>query len=165
MEIRIMTASDDRMAISRIYERSWRYAYRGIVPQDYLDAIPKGRWVRNLDIPGWITMVCIENGEFVGTGTFSRSRLETHPNAGEVISIYLLPEYVGKGYGRQLLRVMLNELNRQGFEEAFLWVLEKNERARRFYEKAGFECTDDVTTDVIGGKELREVRYVCRLPR
>jgi len=41
-----------------------------------------------------------------------------------------------------------------------LWVLEENTHARRFYEKNGFSCTDDYREDVIGGKTLREVRYV-----
>ena len=162
MEIRYLTAADDRKAVSRIYERSWRYAYRGIVPQEYLDAIPEGRWIRNLDIPGWSVMVCVEDGEYVGTGSFSRSRSGQYPDAGEVISLYLLPEHMGKGYGRRLMQAMLDELRARGFGEVFLWVLEENERARRFYEKTGFECTDDRMTGVIGGKELGEVRYVIR---
>ena len=46
MEIRPVNAHDDPLAISDIYEQSWRYAYRGIVPQAYLDSIPHGRWAR-----------------------------------------------------------------------------------------------------------------------
>ena len=42
MEIRYHSESDDRKEISRIYEESWKYAYRGIIPQEYLDAIPEG---------------------------------------------------------------------------------------------------------------------------
>ena len=36
-------------------------------------------------------------------------------------------------------------------------------RARRFYEAYGFSCTEDVLDTLIGGKSLREVRYVYRL--
>lgn len=158
-----MTAGDDRRAVSRIYEESWRRAYRGIVPQAYLDAIPEGRWVKNLDIPGWSVMLCLEDGEPVGTGSFSWSRSERYPDAGEVISIYLLPEYWGKEYGGPLLEAMVTELEKQGYPEAFLWVLEDNGRARRFYEKHGFSCAGETTEGTIGGKTLREVRYVRRL--
>lgn len=42
MEIRRIQESDDRWKISRIYEESWKFAYQGIVPQDYLDSIPTG---------------------------------------------------------------------------------------------------------------------------
>ncbi|WP_218015478.1 hypothetical protein [Dialister micraerophilus] len=51
MEIRYITNSDDRLAISKIYEESWKYAYKGIIPQEYLNSIPEGRWSKNFDIP------------------------------------------------------------------------------------------------------------------
>ena len=70
--------------------------------------------------------------------------------------------YWGKGYGRKLMRVVMSELKEQGFSEVFLWVLEENTRARRFYEMFGFTCTDDYREDIIGGKQLREVRYVYK---
>ena len=160
MEIRYLLKTDDRKEISKIYEESWRYAYRGIIPQEYLDAIPKGNWVKNLDIPGWQTMVCLENGKYIGTSSFCKSRFDQHPDSGEVISIYFLPDYIGKGYGRQLLEAVLDELRKQGFLEAFLWVLEDNVRARHFYESLGFSKTEDYLNNKIGGKDVREVRYV-----
>ena len=162
MEIRYMTPEDDRKAVSRIYEESWRYAYRGIIPQDYLDAIPEGKWIRTLDIPGWDNLICEENGQFIGTGTISRSRWDWYPDAGEVISIYLLPEYIGKGYGRKLMTALTDELEKRGYQEIFLWVLEENSRARAFYEKQGFVRTEDTMEGVIGGKTLREIRYTRR---
>ena len=163
MEIRYLTSSDNQSAVSRIYEESWKTAYRGIIPQDYLDAIPEGRWVKNLDIPGWYTMVCVEDGTYIGTSSFSKSRFEQYPDSGEVISIYLLPSYWKKGHGRNLLRAVLEELKKQGFQDAFLWVLEENSNARQFYENFGFQCTDDYLEDTIGGKPVREVRYVYQL--
>ena len=36
MEVRYIKADDDRVAISKVYEESWKYTYRGIIPQDYL---------------------------------------------------------------------------------------------------------------------------------
>lgn len=44
MEIRFIAPTDDRSEISRVYEESWKFAYKGIVPQSYLDSIPEGRW-------------------------------------------------------------------------------------------------------------------------
>ena len=163
MEIRYINDSDDRKAISRIFERSWRYAYKGIIPQDYLDSIEEGRWIPLIDIPGWKTMICIENGEYAGTSTFSRSRSKEYPDDGEVISIYLLPEYTNKGYGKRLLEAVLNEMRKEGYREVFLWVLEENTAARKFYEGFGFLCSGDYTETAIGKKKLREVRYVYSL--
>ena len=42
MEIRKLRPGDDLFAVSRVYEEGWRAAYRGLLPQDYLDSIPAG---------------------------------------------------------------------------------------------------------------------------
>ncbi|MBR4579967.1 MAG: GNAT family N-acetyltransferase [Lachnospiraceae bacterium] len=159
MEIRYINKNDDKNAISRIYEESWKTAYKGIVPQDYLDSIPEGRWVNNLEKPGWNTLVCLENGSYIGTSSFCKSRFKEYPEEGEIISIYFLPEYWGKGYGRKLFEAVLNELKKQGFKTVYLWVLEDNKRARRFYESLGLKCTTDYRIDNIAGRNLKEVRY------
>ena len=52
------------------------------------------------------------------------------------------------------------ELKKQGYKDVFLWVLEENLGARHFYEKEGFSATDDDLNDNIGGKDLREIRYI-----
>ena len=160
VEIRYITESDNRDAISRIYEESWKYAYRGIIPQGFLDALPKSHWADRIDTPGWNMMVCIENGEYIGTSSFGKSRSEKYSDAGEVITIYLLPDYIGKGYGSKLMAAVINELRKQGFKEVFVWVLEENRRARHFYEIFGFVCTNEYLEDNIGGKDLKEIRYV-----
>lgn len=51
MEIRYITHSDDRLAISKIYEESWKHAYKGIIPQEYLDSIPGGDGQKTLIYP------------------------------------------------------------------------------------------------------------------
>ena len=53
----------------------------------------------------------------------------------------------------------IEELKRLGFDRILLWVLEDNIRARKFYEKNGFVCSDEYLNDNIGGKEIREVMY------
>ena len=59
MEIRYINDKDDRIAISDIYEESWKHTYKGIIPQEYLENIPKGRWSNKIDTPGWNTIVLI----------------------------------------------------------------------------------------------------------
>jgi len=150
------------MMVSRVYEESWKAAYRGILPQDYLDSIPEGRWAPALDHQGQKTLICIERGEIIGTSSFCRSRLERFHGWGEIISIYLLPDHWGKGHGKALMTAVLSELKLQGYEDVFLWVLEGNTRARGFYERYGFLPTNDFLEVMIGGKHLREVRYVYK---
>lgn len=60
VEIRSITPDDDKMTISRIYEESWKYTYKSIIPQDYLESIPEGRWAANLENSSWSTLVCVD---------------------------------------------------------------------------------------------------------
>ena len=158
MLIRYLSDSDDPLEISRIYEQSWKYAYKGIIPQDYLDSIPCGRWA-NLDAQNRKHLVAVHDSKLIGTASFCPSRWEQHKNCGEIISIYFLPEYIGKGFGRLLLQECVKELKKDGFDRIILWVLEENHAARRFYEKNGFVCTRELRQDNIGGKPLRETLY------
>lgn len=159
MEIRYIKPADDRLAISRIYEESWKYAYKGIVPQDYLDSIPEGQWVSHIEQGNRKNLVMVQEGIIIGTSGFGKSRMAEMNGFGEIISLYFLPEYMGKGYGRLLLQAVVSELKKMGFSKMFLWVLEENQNARHFYEKCGFVQTERYLLSDIGGKVLKEVQY------
>lgn len=77
---------------------------------------------------------------------------------GYLEKIYLLPQFWGHGYGRQALSLAIENLRQQGADEIILWVFEKNERARHFYENNGF-VYDGVTQPVSPGAALNEMRY------
>ena len=48
---------------------------------------------------------------------------------------------------------------RARFDQATLWVLETNDRTRRFYQRFGWREDGATKTDAVRGVELREVRY------
>lgn len=208
MRIRPVSDQDDKMAVSRVYEESWKEAYRNIVPQAYLDSIPAGAWCEAAFRPDMRSLVMTDGEEIVGTASFCKMRLfdimpdkfdssETKnmkdkegeggaktgsikapedskrtknikdhgdmkavENCGEIVSIYFLPQYIRKGLGTLLTQAALAELKKMGYQSCCLWVLEENERARRFYEKMGFVPDGAYMEQEIGGKVLREVRYV-----
>lgn len=160
-----MTNSDDRLAISKIYEESWKYAYRGIVPQSYLEKIPEGQWAPRIEEDNRKNLVMIREEKLIGTSSFGRSRMAEMKEFGEIISLYLLPEVMGNGYGSLLLKAALAELSKMGFDKVFLWVLEENYRARHFYEKFGFVQSERCLVTEIGGKRLNEVQYCFALSR
>lgn len=161
MEIRYLTLDDDLRMISGIYEQSWKFAYRGILPQAFLDSIPAGRWADNIVRKDVKTLCLLENLRMVGTASICQSRWAEYPDFGEIVSIYLLPECMGRGLGTALLQRCIAELRATGFDRILLWVLEENARARRFYEKNGFVCAEVYREDCIGGRALREVLYCC----
>ena len=160
MEIRYITPEDNALEISRIYEKGWKYAYQNIIPQNFLDSIPAGKWARHIRAAGINTLILLENGSAVGTSSFGASRWEKYSDYGEIISIYFLPEYMRKGSGSQLLNQCIEELKKLGFYNILLRVLEDNRNARSFYEKNGFVFSGEYYQDNIGGKELREMLYV-----
>ena len=57
---------------------------------------------------------------------------------GELVSLYVHPDYWGQGYGSALMEEVLNRMKTAGYPGCCLYVLRENNRARRFYEKHGF---------------------------
>lgn len=57
----------------------------------------------------------------------------------DIQTIGVLPEYEGQGIGTAMLTRMLEEARRRGATETLLEVREDNPRARRLYERFGFE--------------------------
>jgi len=52
--------------------------------------------------------------------------------------LYVLPEWWSRGVGRSLHDEVLERLRAEGCERCHLWVLERNDRARQFYERLGW---------------------------
>ncbi|AOY77850.1 GNAT family N-acetyltransferase [Clostridium formicaceticum] len=163
MEIRKATI-DDVKDISRIYALSWKFAYKGIIPQAYLDELKEDHW--ESAFIDWIkddvltAQIIFENSKPIGCVAYGKSRDKSLPDCGEIVSLYLLPKYFGKGYGNKLLDSALSDLKESGYESIYLWVLKDNGRARRFYEKKGMQCNNDEYVLEIMGEHLIDVRYV-----
>ena len=63
------------------------------------------------------------------------------------------------------MQAALDSLRQAGFVEATLWVLDGNERARRFYEVGGWEFDGATKDDQREGFTLSEVRYRIQVRR
>lgn len=155
----------DVPAIAAVRIRSWQAAYRGSVPQDYLDALDVDAEItRRQDRPLDGQHVAEAEGTVVGwlhVGPYRADEGEEvpGPSCGEVGAIYALPEFWGRGVGRGMLAYGLCELRRLGLSPVLLWVLVTNGRARRFYERAGFHADGPVVGFDVGGATLPEMRY------
>lgn len=160
MEIREVNKDDDINEICNVYLQSWKVAYKGIIPQHYLDHICKEQWYRSLQNDSRKSIVMLENNKIIGTSSYSFSRDEDRKEYGEIISIYILPEYCHKGYGKYLLNASINGLRNMGFSHVFLWVLEGNDIARAFYQKNGFTYDNTIKQCLFAGTILNELRYV-----
>jgi ribosomal protein S18 acetylase RimI-like enzyme len=64
---------------------------------------------------------------------------ETKRRAIELRQFYVLAAWHGRGVARALMDWVLAEARRRGAEELYLSVFVDNHRARRFYDRYGFE--------------------------
>ena len=87
--------------------------------------------------------VLTEGGVIAGHSCARPAADEKMPGWGEVHTLYVLPEYWGRGFGTALLDNSVRWLKNQGFDRIYLWALDGNVRARRLYEKYGFTPTAD----------------------
>lgn len=159
MEIRKLRDNDDFLSVSHVYEESWKAAYRGLLPQAYLDSLPAGQWIHYLERPGRESLILLDGGKIVGAAGCSASRTPELSGWGEINSLYLLPEYWGRGCGKLLFSAVMELLESMGYQNLFLWVLEGNQRARAFYQRMGFR-PDATYQDVeIGGMPVREILH------
>jgi ribosomal protein S18 acetylase RimI-like enzyme len=156
---------DDARGITVIHVEAWQAAYRGIVPDDYLDSLSidarETVWRQILLTGDSSTWVAMESETIVGWISAAGSRdSDAGTSTGEVWAIYVAPARWGTGVGRSLCETAESYLRQQGFSEVTLWVLRDNERAVRFYRSNGFVVDSGHTKTLErGGKTLFEARF------
>ncbi len=77
--------------------------------------------------------------------------INANPTAGnevEISEFYVEPFFKGQGIGRVLVEAVIAQAKQEGRKRIFLWVLEENGSARKFYEANGFVPTGE--TDIVG---------------
>ena len=150
-------APEDAEAIARVHVRAWQVAYADVFPPDRLaelDVAARARqWREGLEAE-WTALVTEDGLGFASVGASRDVEGE-----GELYAIYVDPDSWGAGHGRALMEAALASLRDDGFEQATLWVLEDNPRARRFYERAGWRLDGAAKEDEFLGTTVREVRY------
>jgi GNAT superfamily N-acetyltransferase len=161
---------EDARAVAEVHVASWRHAYRGLLPDDYLERLSvddrEAMWLGVFADPDPMVgaFVAEVDGRIAGFASFGPSRDEDVPErTGEIPAIYVDPAVLGTGVGRELFEAAATALRDAGFARATLWVLEANALARRFYEKAGWEWDGAVSTHLFDCANERVVRYAVDL--
>ena len=160
--IRIASASDAH-EIAKLHASSWRIAYRGLLTDLYLDNDLAGErsiyWTEK--------MTCLSPQEFVLIAEDGDGRLEgfiavmDQPEktfAALVDNLHVRPDLKGKGIGRMLMQAAARKLLASGRSNYYLWVLNGNDPAARFYESIG-GVAGDQKNHLFGGKEVAATRY------
>src|SRR5579859_2697677 len=110
---------EDAPAIAEVHVRSWQWAYRGQLPDGYLDRLSdtleqrvQARRAQLMNLPPddrW--WVAEHAGQIVAFAVTQPSRhADVPPMTAEVALIYLLQEAAGKGVGRALFARAVEDL-------------------------------------------------------
>ncbi|GAA0415130.1 GNAT family N-acetyltransferase [Streptomyces luteireticuli] len=166
VRVRRMTEADaDAVAAVRV--AGWRTAYRGLMPQAYLDAMDpavgaaRHRTVLMSGTDPVVDLVAEAADGVVGWACSGPCRDADLPAAtDELYALYVRPDLIGTGVGRALYAAALQGARERGAVRQALWVLRDNARARRFYERAGLAADGAERVEPVGGAPVTEVRYV-----
>lgn len=140
--------------LGRIMAESFRVAFRDLVSRETMDRCAVAENCAGLIgsiltemgvLTGWV------DGKLMGLLVFA----EHLDGSAEIEAIHSLPESWGTGLGAAMLEFALERI--QSSRVVGLWAFEKNDRARRFYEKHGFSFTGETRVSEFGG--AIEVRY------
>lgn len=159
---------DDANAIADVHARSWPYTYDGLLPEQVIADVVAGRdrraaWYRQILSDScrperiWVAAI----GEsVVGMAVWSPgAEDDATPETADLEAIYLDPAVIGQGIGRRLIRAVVADIAAAGFTQATLWVLDTNDRARRFYEAVGWQSDGATKLEQRSAGTLSEVRY------
>lgn len=137
----------DEQVLAYIQTESWKAAFAGILSQEELvrctDLQNAEQMYRNI----LLSEFCDIAIEFVDgnphcIAAWSKNRCDLGDTVAELICIHSLQNNWAKGYGSAMMEYVLAQLQQTQYESVILWVFENNTRARKFYEKHGFELTE-----------------------
>ena len=154
--IKSMETPEEIEGKSFVHWQTWREAYDDLLPAEFQETMTLERCRLFSQKYPENTVIAMDGMKVVGFISYGNFRDKTM-QAGEIIALYVLKDYYGKGIAQKLVKAALTALD--SFSEIFLWVLKDNKRAIAFYQKMGF--TFDGQEKMLElGKPIKERRMV-----
>jgi ribosomal protein S18 acetylase RimI-like enzyme len=143
---------EDVPQIRAVGSASWRATYTGIFPDAFIENVLEQWWSeanfqRSIPNAAMCHLVAERDGQIIGT-------LLGNVDPGEegqvhLFRLYIHPDYVGQGIGKQLWQAYLQHLA-PGVKRVDLGVEPQNERAIQFYTRLGFHETGITENEAFG---------------
>ena len=155
----------DADAIANLHIESWRSAYRGLLPDAFLDGpvvddrVTLWRDRLNTDAPDrQLVLTAVSDDMLTG---FVCVLLDAEPVLGPLFdNLHVKPALKGTGIGSLLFRAAREWVDQRApAQPMHLWVLEGNLPARRFYDRHGGEVAEHRIRQVVPGLLAPELRY------
>ena len=131
----------DAVALDRIFTTSFCDTFAHLYRREDLDAFLSSfgiaDWEEQLGDPAYAFRAAEADGELVGY-----VKLPVEPTGPAILldQLYILKEYHGLGMAHALMDWAFAEASSRKAEEMYLTVYVNNHRARRFYQRYGFEA-------------------------
>ena len=135
----------DAEAIDRVFRASFcdtfAHLYRAEDLAAFLGQFTIAAWRSELADPTYAFAVADGGGKVVGYAKLGPLKfpLDTSGSAILLSQLYVAPDHAGAGIGAALMERAIGEARRRSKNELYLTVFIDNDRARRFYERFGFE--------------------------
>ena len=155
--IKSMETPEEIEGKSFVHWQTWREAYDDLLPAEFQETMTLERCRLFSQKYPENTLIAMDGVKVVGFISYGNFRDETI-QAGEIIALYVLKDYYGKGIAQELMKEALSTLDH--FSEIYLWVLKENKRAIAFYQKMGFTL-DGLEKMLKLGKPVKELRMMC----
>ncbi|MEI9991359.1 MAG: GNAT family N-acetyltransferase [Rhizomicrobium sp.] len=145
----------DAADVARIYIESWHDTYPAVLSRAMLCAMtPAGqtaRWQAAIRSQKRETVLVAEDAKagVVAMASLGAARDKSLGYDGEVYTLYVDPNYFGRGAGRTLLNGAFAILRARGFTSCQIWAHAKN-NARFFYESMGGRVVAERTARMMG---------------
>jgi GNAT superfamily N-acetyltransferase len=139
--------ADDAEQIALLHTDSWRRFYRGAYSDAYLDgdisADRRAMWTARMAAPGDCATLVVDDGN--GLAAFVHVALDDDARWGSLVdNLHVRHDQQRSGLGRLLLRKAASVVADRATDGSrmYLWVLEQNLGAQRFYASMGGACVE-----------------------
>jgi predicted N-acetyltransferase YhbS len=145
----------DAAEVARIYIESWHDTYPAVLSRQMLCAMtPQGqtaRWNAAIRAQKRENVLVAEDAKagLVAMASLGPARDKSLGYDGEVYTLYVDPNYFGRGVGKTLLQGCFVALAQRGHTSCVIWAHAKN-NARFFYETMGGHAVAERTARMMG---------------
>lgn len=145
-----LASVDDISLIRELTFQIWPQTYAAILSKEQIDYMLNMMYsessLRNQMNEGSQFIFVYDNKIPVGFASFQ----EIQPTIYKLHKIYILSSQQGKGTGRFAIDYILNEIKQRGAKSLELQV-NRNNKAKNFYEKLGFTTVKEIKLDIGNG--------------
>jgi len=132
----------DAESVKEVATASWNFAYSAIYSNEYIK-----QWLEDYySLEGIVKDIkkslnghgLLFSGIFIDSQCAGFIELKFSHEEADLLRLYLLPEKIGLGYGKTLLKEAEGVFLKKGIKKCKLEVNCKNSRAIAFYKNSGF---------------------------